>query len=327
VIGASSSPTARPIFPRPDLRWQCSAAALLLCLVPPAPAVAATDIIVPPGQQPYIDLIVKDQPMRARLALGFDKALLLNLGPAQRASLKIFPLLGKMKFKNALIPGGEALFRFNLVRVAPQGFEAGKIPTVWVDKLIASDADGILSALALSGDRVTFRLAPPRAGEQLYKLPRKGKNDADMQTRIADEKIRITLELNAPETILNARAADALIAAGLLRRLNSVTLWRPFPGVALPIQRLETRPGATLLGLPLINAAARITEAEAKRIDSEAKAGTSTAEDDEDAITVTASRKKRGRAPWVLVGRDTLDRCSSITLDRPAKVWELACRF
>ena len=301
--------------------------ALLALAAPTYAQGTGPEIPVPLGAQPYLPVVVKDTQMRARLALGFDKALLLNLAPAQKAGLKIFPLIGKMKFKNPLFPGGEALFRFNMVKLAPQGFEAGKIPTVWIDKNIANDADGILSALALSGDRVTFRLAPTTPGEQLYKLPRKGKNDADMQTRIADEKIRITLELNAPETILNARAADALIAAGLLRRINAVGLWKPFPGVALPIQRLETQPGATLLGIPIINAAARITEAEAKRIDAEAKAGTSTALDDEDAITVTASRKKRGRAPWVLVGRDTLDRCSSITLDRPAKVWELACRF
>ncbi len=300
--------------------------ALLLAAALAGPLQAA-EILVPAGRQPYIGITVKDAPMRARLALGFDEALLLNLAPAQRVGLKIFPLIGKMKFKNALIPGGEATFRFNIVRVAPQGFESARMPTVWVDKKIADDADGILSALALSGDRVTFRLAPAAAGERLYKLPRQGRNDADMQTRIADEKVRVTLELNAAETILNARAADAMIAAGLVRRVNAVGLWRPFPGVALPIQRLETRAGATLLGMPIINAAVRVTEAEAKRIDAEAKAGTSTAEDDEDAITVTASRQKRGRAPWVLVGRDTLDRCSTVTLDRPAKVWELACRF
>lgn len=294
-------------------------------LVSPA---AAIEIVVPPGQQAYQAITIKDQPMRARLALGFDSALLLNLEPAQRAKLKIFPLIGKQTFKDALIPGGKALFRFNFVRVEPKGFASGRIPTVWVDKPIADDADGILSAFALEADTLTFRLAPDRPGARAYKLPRQGKSSASMETRVSDEKIRVTLELNAPETILNARAAEALIDAGMVRRLPAVGLWRPFPGVALPIQRLEARGGATLMGLPILNAAVRITEAEAKRIDAQAKAGTSTEEDDEDAITVTADRKKKGgRSPWVLIGRTTLDKCSTITLDRPAKLWRLDCAF
>ncbi|GGI91368.1 hypothetical protein GCM10007973_29600 [Polymorphobacter multimanifer] len=288
----------------------------------------AADIMVPPGAQPYADVVVKDVPMRARLALGFDAALILNLEPAQRAKLKIFPLLGKQKIRNALLPAGEATVRFNLVKVAPRGHEQRRMPTVWVDKPIATDADGILSALALSGDRLVFRLGADAPGARSYRLPRDGKGSASMEARVGDQDVRVTLELNSPETILNARAGEALIAAGMVRRVNAVGLWRPFPGVALPFQRLVARDGATLMGLPIINAAVRITEAEARRIDAEARAGTSTEADDEDAITVTASRKgKRGRSPWVLVGRDTLDRCSTIALDRPGESWELACRF
>jgi hypothetical protein len=305
------------------MRWLSGAVALTMVAAP-----AMAEIAVPPGRQPYIDIMVKNQPMRARLALGFDKALLLNLEPAQKAGLKIFPLIGKMKFKDPLIPGGEALFRFNLVKVAPRGQEASRLPTVWVDKPIAEDADGILSALALDGERLVFRLGAEAAGSRLYTLPRDGGSSASMETRLADEKLRVTLELNAPETIVNGRAAEALIAAGLVRRVDKVGLWRPFPGVALPIQRLEAKPGATLMGLPLRNAAVRITEAEARRIDARAAAGTSTEADDEDTITVTAAKgRKRGRRPWVLIGRDTLDKCSTITLDRPGKAWVLNCRF
>ena len=301
-----------------------AAAALLLSLA--APVIA--EIPVPSGAQPYLPITIKDTTMKARLALGFDKALLLNLAPAQRANLKIFPLIGKMTFKDPIFPGGEALFRFNLVRVYPQGFEDKRIPTVWVDKPIAGDADGVLSALALEGDTITFRLSPDKPGSHRYVLPRKGSSSASIQTRLGDEKLRLTLELNSAETILNARAAQALLAEGLVKRLPSVGLWRPFPGVALPFQRLQALPGATLLGLPIRNAAVRITEAEARAIDAEAKAGTSTASDDEDAIVVTASTgKKKGRKPWILIGRDTLDACSTITLDRPAKAWVMNCRF
>jgi hypothetical protein len=95
--------------------------------------------------------------------------------------------------------------------------------------------------------------------------------------------------------------------------------------MALPFERMTATPGAMLLGLPLARAGARITEAQAKELDARAKAGTSTADDDDDAITVTADRKKKGRDPWILIGRDVLDTCSKIEFDRPAKVWRLTC--
>lgn len=298
----------------------------LVALLVAAPAQA--EIAVPPGQQPYLPVTVKDTAVNARLALGFDKALLLNMGPAQQAKLKMFPLLGKMTLRDPLFPGGEALFRFNLVKVAPKGFKAGKMPTVWVDKPIAADADGVLSALALEGERVTFRLGADQPGSRLYTLPRKGGGSASMQMKAGGETLRLTLELNSPETILNARAAQALLAEGLVRRRPEVGLWRPFPGVALPFQRLDAMPGATLMGLPIRNAAMRITEEEARRIDAEAQRGTSTEIDDEDAIVVTAAKgKTKGRKPWILIGRDVLDDCTTITLDRPGKSWVLNCRF
>ena len=112
----------------------------------------------------------------------------------------------------------------------------------------------------------------------------------------------------------------------MVRRTGRVGLWHPFPGSALPFERVVPAPGATLLGLPLISPAARITEARAKELDAKAKAGTSSADQDDDAITVTASHKK-AQPPWVLIGRDVLDYCSRIELDRRGSRWVLTCAF
>ena len=130
----------------------------------------------------------------------------------------------------------------------------------------------------------------------------------------------------SPETVMSAAAGDALVRAGVARRSGRVGLWTPFPNTRLPFERLTPVPGARLLGLPLSAPAARITEAKMKALDAAAAAGTSTAEDDADAITVTAEKKRRG-TPWILVGRDVLDRCTRIELDRPAKAWRLTCDF
>jgi hypothetical protein len=290
---------------------------------PPAPYV----INVAPGGQPHVSIIMKKKvPMDARVALSFDQALVLNSPAAGRAGLKAFPLFGKRTFKNAFIPGGEATFRFNLLDVTPKGLPRRKLPVVWVDKPVADDADGVLSVTGMQADRIVFELGPQAPGAKIYTLTRPDSGEVKMAERIGGEKIDISFELNSPDTVMNARAAAALTKAGLVKRNGQVGFWKPFPGVALPFERMTTRPGAMLVGLPLSGAAVRITEAQAKALDARAKAGTSTEEDDADTITVTADTKK-GRDPWILIGRDMLSKCSRIEFDRPGKAWHLTCAF
>ncbi len=301
-----------------------AAAPLLLAAAPP-PA-APYVVTVAPGGQPHVPLRIKRGDLDIRLALSFDTALVLNAGPAQRAQLKPFPLIGKRTFKSALIPGGEATFRGNLYGISPRGLPSSTVPAIWVDKPIADDADGVLALSALKADRIVIELAPVAAGSRQHTLTRPDKGSVMMKIRLGDEKVSAALELNSPDTVMNARAAGALIAAGLVKRSGQVGFWRPFPGVALPFERLTPQPGAQLLGMPLVRPAVRITEAQAKLLDAQARAGTSTSEDDADTVTVTASRKK-GRDPWILIGRDVLGQCSRIEFDRPGKTWGLTCAF
>jgi hypothetical protein len=311
------------------VRMMAGRIALLAVLLPAAAFAAPLPplaIAVEPGTQPHTTIRIKDADLDVRLALSFDYALVLNAGPAARAGLKPFPLIGKRTFKNSMLPGGEATFRGNLYKIMPRGLEKSTVPAIWVDKPIAVDADGILSISPLKSDRITLVFGPVAPGSKTYTLTRKGGDSVMMQARVGDEKIDVALELNSPDTVMNARAAAALINAGVMKRAGEVGFWRPFPGIELPFERLAPMPNAQLFGLPLGRAGVRITEAEAKAIDARAKAGTSTAGDDEDAITVTASRKK-GRDPWILIGRDMLCHCSRIEFDRPAKAWHLTCAF
>ena len=300
-----------------------SIAAALFTLTAAAPPPAPILLAWPRDAQPYTRATIKDATLSVRIALGFDSALLLNLGPANTAKLKAVPFFGKATVKNAFIPGGAATARFNLYGVGLGGGARHTVPTAWIDKPIATDADGIVSLLAFDADHVV--LERPGAGK-VHELTRKGRGDAAVKVVIAGTEATLGLDLISPETVMSSAAGDALVASGIVKRSGQVGLWSPFPNVHLPFERLTPVPGARLLGLPLLHPAARITEARAKQLDALAKAGTSTAEDDADAITVTARKKRKG-TPWVLVGRDVLDRCSKIELDRPAKVWRLTCDF
>ena len=311
------------------MRGRQAMAALVLAvplIAAAKPPMAPFVINVAPGAQPHVPVRIKNSDLDIRLALSFDTALILNTAPAQRAGLKPFPLIGKRTFKSALIPGGEATFRGNLYGVTPQGLAKSTLPVIWVDKPIAAEADGVLAASVLKADEIVFQFGPQAANARQFTITRKDKGGVMMKIKVGDETINVALELNSPDTVMNARASAALANAGLVKRAGEVGFWQPFPGVALPFERLTPLPGATLIGLPLFKPAVRITEAQAKALDAAAKAGTSTADDDDDAITVTASRKQ-GRDPWILIGRDVLQHCSRIVFDRPGKAWILTCAF
>jgi hypothetical protein len=299
-------------------------AAVLLVAAKPAPAPFV--VTVPPGGQPHVALTIKRAAIDARLALSYDTALVLNEAPAQRAGLKAFPLIGKQTFKNSMVPGGEATFRGNLYDIAPRDLPKSGVPAIWVDKPIATDADGILGLTGLKADRIILELGPQAPGATTYTLTRPDAGSVYMRVELGDEKIRVAFEMNSPDTVMNARAAGALAAAGLVKRAGEVGFWKPFPGIDLPFERLAPVAGAKLVGLPMVHPAVRITEAQAKALDAQARAGTSTDADDADAITVTADRK-RGNDPWILIGRDVLGKCSRIEFDRPGKVWRLTCAF
>ena len=295
---------------------------MLLTAAAPPPAAVVLDW--PRDAQPHTTAKIKDRTLNVRIALGFNSAMLLNAGPAAAANLRAFPFFGKQEVKNTFIPGGGAVARFNLYGVALGNTPRHQVPTVWIDKPIAADADGIVSLLAFDADRVVLQRPGPDG--RVTTLTRHGRNDSQSRATIAGTEILVALDLAAPDTIMSGGAGDALVRAGLAKRAGTVGLWTPIPNVRLPFERLTPAPGLRLLGLPLTRPVVRVTEARAKELDAAAKAGTSTAADDADAIVVTATRKRKG-TPWVLIGRDVLDRCSKIELDRPAKVWRLTCDF
>jgi hypothetical protein len=279
--------------------------------------------------EPIIPIRVRDSTLNVRVSPGFDSAVLLNAEPAIATGIKAFPLIGKMRFSSPLLPGGRALFRFNLIGVSVMGGKKRKLPTVWVDPPITARGDGVMSMLAIPGDYIAWDRAGAPAGGQNFILARDGSGDAEVFVRIGGEKIGVSLAPDAPVSIMNARAARALESAGLVTRTQKTGLWEPIPKVRLPYQRLMPAAGATLLGLPLVAPAARVSEAQAKEIDARSQAGTSSTEDDADTIVVTGSREggRRGRDPWMLIGADVLNQCSRILLDRPGKRWILTCRF
>ncbi|MBC7495951.1 MAG: hypothetical protein H7243_02145, partial [Sphingomonadaceae bacterium] len=93
----------------PSVRPVLGKAALVLALALAAPAASAPAAAAPVDRfevaanpQPVAHIRIKGTDLTVRIALGFDKAMLLNLAPATKARLKAFPLIGKQTFKSNL---------------------------------------------------------------------------------------------------------------------------------------------------------------------------------------------------------------------------------
>lgn len=322
------------------MRRLCLLAALI-----PAPALAQADgPAATPGEPaatrgeltlvadpfPVAEVALKRGTLPVRVSLGFDRALLLNLAPARATGLKPFPIIGKFKVKNPQIPGGEAIIRGNLISADVGGTGRQTLPTVWIDKdVVPPPHAGVVSVMAFRADRVRVQNPSAPAGGATHRLVRAGRGDSEVKWRLGRDTVNLVFDFTSEATILNARAAAVLEREGLVRRTGRVGLWSPVPALQLPVELLAPVAGATALGLPLQRPAARISPARARELDAKAAEGIEgAAEDDPDAILVTAEKERtRGRAPWMLIGRDVLRYCSEVRLDRPDRSWVLTCAF
>ena len=336
--GRSAGPPVRGAHRLAGWCLRAHLAAVLPVLLPAAVLLAAAaDARVPTVEleaapTPVVEVALKRATVRARISLGFQRALLLNLAPARAAGLRMFPLVGKRTFRDPLLPGGQATVRFNLVTADVAGTGRQQMPTVWIDRDVAEPPlDGVVSVLGIQADRVVIRQPDAPRGGATYTLPRRGPGSPRMRWRVGDETIDVVLDLGVPMSVMNARAAAALERAGLVRRTGRVALWRPVPALALPVEMMEPLSGATFEGLPLRRPAARISRERAAELDARAAQGiTGLSEDDEeDTIVVSARREgeRRGRDPFLLIGSDVLGACETLTLDRPGARWILTCRF
>lgn len=294
------------------------------------PATTRADITLVAEPFPSADVALKRGTLPVRVSLGFDRALLLNLGPARATGLKPFPIIGKFRLKNPQIPGGEAIIRGNLISADVAGTGRQTLPTVWIDKdVVPPPHAGVVSVMAFRADRVRVLNPSAPPGGATYRLVRAGRGDSEVTWRLGRDTINLVFDFTSEATILNARAAAILEREGLVRRTGRVGLWSPVPALQLPVELLAPTAGASAMGLPLDRPAARISPARARELDARAAEGiTGAAEDDPDAIVVTAEKARtRGRAPWMLVGRDVLRFCSEVRLDRPDRSWILTCAF
>lgn len=203
-------------------------------------------------------------------------------------------------------------------------FGATKHRVMWPDRPIVSGVDGIAGPNALPWSRLTFVIGPKLEGEQEIDLPLEvagpfGWRGSITKLKLGDQEINVWFSLMLPQSLataglgaelartnggeMNGTAHPALIRFGIERPVRTMRLSTPLLVGGRPLSELGVR-------MADFGDASGIPEAGARP--------------DPDEIVVTAERKGK-RDYSLLLGRDFLSGCSSITYDFPAKLIRLSC--
>ncbi len=208
------------------------------------------------------------------------------------------------------------------------GFVTKKDRVIWFDRETTRGADGIAGPSALPYRLVQFTLAPPQAGEKTTVLPMEamgsfGVSGVGTKMKFGKEEliVRFTLARDAP---LATAPTGQFLASTFGGTLSGPTAELPIRfGVSRPTRQLTLSKPFTVAGRGVAAIAVRVSDfGDASNI---ADAATPNARVDPDEIIVTASKKKKKQKQELVLGRQFLAGCSSLTYDFQAKQIRLSC--
>lgn len=212
--------------------------------------------------------------------------------------------------------------RSNVIRL---GFDAGKPEkrrTFWFEQPWGQLGEGRIGPATLPEDIVTFRIAPSAAGEQVIALPMDDQGLRGMVTHftVGDEKVAAYFSFERGETMMPA-STGMLLAIAYGGKLTGEARDIPIElGVSRPVQPIVFDDPIMLGALPVTNFVVRTKDTGSIGdipLDTDA-------EIDESEIVVTADSKRKVRH-HIIVGLDSLQGCSTLTFDKPAKQIRLSC--
>ncbi|MES2443581.1 MAG: hypothetical protein V4574_12190 [Pseudomonadota bacterium] len=193
----------------------------------------------------------------------------------------------------------------------------------WFEGAYAEGADAVIGPGGLPAGIVRFELRAPAPGERTVTLPLAdfGRSGMGATLVIGGETVAVRFSLERDRSVATASGGAIAAAAqgGAFDGEPEKMLIRF--GVERPVRHmklatpLQVGPFA-LAGLMVrtsdFGSTARIPEADAP-------------EGDPDEIVVVGEKKSKKREQRIEIGRDYLDRCSSITFDKPGKRLTFSC--
>jgi hypothetical protein len=194
----------------------------------------------------------------------------------------------------------------------------------WFDRPASDISDGAIHPAMLPYSRVRFVLAPKSANDRESVMPLDGVGMFGVgggvgKFKYGDVEIRISFSLKRRETLMTAPTGVLLAAehGGAFSEQQRQAMIRF--GVERPVRPLRFARPFSLFERPVTAALVRVSDfGDASHIPD----GTTA---DQDEIIVTGKTKKKPEYA-IILGRDFLEGCSSLTYDMKAKLIRLSCQ-
>ena len=272
------------------------------------------------AQSDYIvEAQVRGQPVRLKVDPGAPFFVLLNDKKAKELKLvgtKAATLaVGPLRLK-----GSTRSEKFTIGGVTKSR------PVMWVKGQSYADVDGVISPANLPGDRVTLRLGTAAPNEQQIRLPMRFDRQRGLYYEFEYGGQLILTRFTLADELTTATGAAASVIA---KRRSGLWDGGPFVhpvrfGVTRPVRRMVLGQTLSVNGFPLKNFVVRIQDDRGSYLLPDTKLP---AVDDEDGIIVTSKGNRSYGAPhfWLMIGRQDLSRCSSISYDSNARQMLLSC--
>lgn len=265
---------------------------------------------------------VAGHPARLRIDPSAPGLPMVNPGLARRAGLKGGMFGAVYVVGPVRIVGGSAVTRLDL------GGGPIKRRVSWPNRDFTRRADMTVGPGGMPDPVIRFQLRAARAGERITILPMApagglfgGYGGSFALAPIGGVPTRVRFNPDNPRTLATAGAGLALASAHGGRLEGEVGTAPVAFGVERPVRRM-------LLARPLAIGPLALAAIDVRVADFGNAAGIADADappPDPDEIVVTAKGKRDRSRDSLTLGRDQLDRCSSIVFDKPAKQVRLSC--
>ncbi len=205
------------------------------------------------------------------------------------------------------------------------GSGAFKRRAAWFDEgVYAEGADALIGPGGMPADTVRFELRAPEPGERQVTLPLADFGYGGMGTRltIGGETVAVRFSLERDRTV--ATASGGAIVAGAQGGAFDAPPEKMVIrfGVERPVRHMKLATPLQIGPFALSGLMVRTSD-----FGSTSRIPDANAPDaDPDEIVVSGERKRKKREQRIEIGRDQLDRCSSLVFDKPAKTITLSCR-
>jgi hypothetical protein len=267
-----------------------------------------------------IETQVRGQPLRLKVDPGAPWYVLLNGSAAKR--------LGLVGTRSATLAVGPVRLKG---KTRSERFTFGTIiarrPVLWFKGEAVSGVDGVVNPANVPHDRVTLRLAEPRAAEQIIELPMRFDEERGLYHELTFGGQLILTRFTLGDELTTATGAAASVIA---KRRNGLWEGGNFThpvryGIVRPVRKMVLGEPLSVSGFPLSNLTVRVSDDRGSYQLPEKHVPD--AEFDDDDVVVTGKKQRNFGAPhfWLMIGRDNLGQCSSISYDNGARRLILRC--